>query len=387
MARASARGLLVAFSCLLVAGGCTAPVSAQNRSAAARAPAPADRPPVALRTPPVIEAAAPPPAPASRLWPCKRLYNADYVDVRVIGDRYGLKASWVVRGRIMQLADAHGRVRLRFENRIRDFELDGIRVFMGDNTVLDEGSLCVGKIDVIKTIVPLLNPVEHAGQLPAPPRLIVLDAGHGGIDSGARNQALHIEEKNVTLDVVLRLRKLLERRGYRVILTRGDDTKLAVAQLTDLEQRTEVAIRANADLFLSVHFNSAVQTVTGTETYVMTPQFQASSGGGKDDMVNKAFPGNRQDFANVVLGYQLHRSLLANLKTADRGYRRGRLLVLKFSECPAALVEPAFLSNPAEARRLETPEFREQIARALADGIDGYSAVLAAMRAPGAGHG
>ena len=215
----------------------------------------------------------------------------------------------------------------------------------------------------------------------------MLDAGHGGIDPGTRNLALHLEEKNVTLDVVLRLRKLLERRGYRVILTRSDDTKLAVAQRTDLELRAEVASRAKADLFLSVHFNSAAPTVTGTETYVMTPQFQASSGGGKDDVVDKAFPGNRQDFANAVLGYQLHRSLLAGLKTADRGYKRGRLLVLNFSECPAALVEPAYLSSPSEGSRLATPEFRQQIAGAIADGIDRYSAVLASMRAPGAGPG
>jgi N-acetylmuramoyl-L-alanine amidase len=376
---------LVVFSSLLLPGGCKAPASAQNRSAAAHAPA--DRPSPVRAAPPVVAVAAPPAAPASRLWPFKRLYNGDYVDVRAIGERYGLKASWVVSGRIMTLADAQGRVRLRFENRNRDFELDGVRVFIGDNTVLDEGSLYVGKIDVIKTIVPLLNPAEHAGQLPAPPRLIVLDAGHGGIDPGTRNLALHLEEKNVTLDVVLRLRKLLERRGYRVILTRSDDTKLAVAQRTDLELRAEVASRAKADLFLSVHFNSAAPTVTGTETYVMTPQFQASSGGGKDDVVDKAFPGNRQDFANAVLGYQLHRSLLAGLKTADRGYKRGRLLVLNFSECPAALVEPAYLSSPSEGSRLATPEFRQQIAGAIADGIDRYSAVLASMRAPGAGPG
>jgi len=118
--------------------------------------------------------------------------------------------------------------------------------------------------------------------------------------------------------------------------------------------------------------------VTGTETYVMTPQFQASSGNGKDDVVDKAFPGNRQDYANVVLGYQLHRDLLTGLKTVDRGDKRGRLLVLSFAECPAALVEPTFISNPGEARRLATPEFRQQIAEALANGIDDYAGVLRA---------
>jgi N-acetylmuramoyl-L-alanine amidase len=377
MAWASARGLLVVLSGLLLAGGCTAPVAAQNHPAAARVVVPVERPVFVPATAPIVAVSAP--APASRLWPFKRLFNVDYVDVHDIGGRYELKATWVVGGRTMQLADAQGRVRLKFEKGSRDLEIDGIRVFMGENTVFNQGSLHVSRIDVIKTIVPLLNPMEHAGQLPAPPRLIVLDAGHGGIDPGARNLALHLDEKAVTLDVVLRLQKLLERRGYRVILTRGDDTKLAVAQRTDLEQRAETATRARADLFLSVHFNSASPAVTGTETYVMTPQFQASSSGGKDDVVDRPFPGNRQDFANVVLGFQLHRSLLAGLKTSDRGFKRGRLLVLCFSECPAALVEAAYLSNPAEALRLATPEFRQQIAESIAAGIDAYSAVLAAI--------
>ena len=178
---------------------------------------------------------------------------------------------------------------------------------------------------------------------------------------------------------MLRLKKLLERRGYQVILTRSDDTKLAPAQRTDLEERDAVANRAKADLFLSVHFNSALATVTGTETYVMTPQFQASSGGARDAAVDKAFPGNRQDFANIVLGYHLHRSLLAGLNSADRGFKRSRYMVLEFPDCPAALVEAAYLSNNTDASRLATPEFRQKVAQALADGIDEYSAALAAL--------
>ena len=242
-----------------------------------------------------------------------------------------------------------GRVRLRFENRNRDFELDGVRVFMGETTVFSEGSLYVSKIDVIKTIVPLLNPAEHAGQLPAPPRLIVLDAGHGGIDPGTRNLALHLDEKNLTLDVVLRLKKLLERRGYRVILTRSDDTKLAPAQRTDLELRDEVANRAKADLFLSVHFNSAAPTVTGTETYVMTPQFQTSSGGWKGcTWLTRRFPATGRIsrtrcwvISCTAVCWPDSRPLIADT-SADA------CSCSNFSECPAALVEAAYLSSTSE---------------------------------------
>jgi N-acetylmuramoyl-L-alanine amidase len=385
MARLRARSLLVTVSALVLAGGCTAPASAQNRVAAGRAAAfPTAPAPVAPEkvAPPLAASVIPslPTASVARLWPFKRLYNGDYIDVRAIAERYGLKATWVSSGRIMQLAGAQGRVRLRFEDRKHDFLLDGVRVFMGAPTVSHAGGLWVGKIDVIKTIAPLLQPADHASQLPAPPRLIVLDAGHGGSDPGMQNTTLHLDEKNMTLDVVLRLKKLLAARGYRVILTRSDDNKLDPAQRADLEKRDEVANRAKADLFLSVHFNSAPPTVTGTETYVMTPQFQLSTGADKkDDTVDKSFPGNRQDFANVVLGYHLQRAVLAGLKTSDRGFKRGRRLVLCFPECPAALVEAAYLSNNTEAGRVATPEFRQRIAQAIADGVNDYAETLAAF--------
>jgi N-acetylmuramoyl-L-alanine amidase len=386
MARLRARSLLVTLSAFVLAGGCTSPASAQNRVAAGRAAAsPAPVAPEIAAPPPAAPRAAAvtlPLAAASviRLWPFKRLYNGDYVDVQAIANRYGLKATWVSSGRIMQLAEAHGRVRLRFEDRKHDFLLDGVRVFMGTPTASHVGSLWVGKIDVIKTIAPLLQPADHASQLPAPPRLIVLDAGHGGSDPGMQNTTLHLDEKNLTLDVVLRLKKLLEMRGYRVILTRSDDRRLDPAQRADLLKRDEVANRAKADLFLSVHFNSAPPTVTGTETYVMTPQFQLSSGTDKkDDTVDKSFPGNRQDFANVVLGYHLQRAVLAGLKTSDRGFKRGRRLVLCFPECPAALVEAAYLSNNPEAGRVATPEFRQRTAQAIADGVNDYAETLAAF--------
>ncbi|MDD2764295.1 MAG: N-acetylmuramoyl-L-alanine amidase [Opitutaceae bacterium] len=377
MARLHARSLLASAAVLMLTGGCTAPASAQNRAEAGRTIA---APAAAV---PVPSPSAPPPAavPVSRLWPSKRLYNTDYVDVQAIAERYGLKPVWVTSGRILQLVDGRGRVRLKFEDRDRDFYCDGLRVFMGEPVVIDKGRLHVGKIDVIKTIAPLMRPADFAGQLPAPPRLIVLDPGHGGNDPGNQNAGLRLDEKHMTLDVALRLRKLLETRGYKVLLTRTDDRRV------ELEERDRIAARAKADLFLSIHFNSLPATaagrVTGSETYVMTPQFMLSSGTEKKDpMTDVAFPGNRQDLANTVLGYHLHRQLLADLKTSDRGYKRARFVVLRFAECPAALIEAAYLSNNLEARKVATPEYRQRIAGAIAGGIDDYAAALAALHPP-----
>ncbi|HTX66496.1 MAG TPA: N-acetylmuramoyl-L-alanine amidase [Opitutaceae bacterium] len=374
MARLRARGLAAILASLAWAGGCAGPASANGHPESVTsgpAPAPAPRAPA-----PIV--AVPPPPPPPRLWPFRHIFGADYVDVAAIAERYGLKPAWVTSGRTLELREAGGRGRMKFEDRNRDFFFDGIRVFMGEPTVDYQGSLWVSKIDVIKTIEPLLRPEEHAGLLPPPPRLIVLDAGHGGNDPGNQNPRLHLAEKDMTLDVVLRLRKLLEAHGYRVQLTRSEDRHV------DLDERDVVADRAKADLFLSVHFNALppaiAQKVSGSETYTMTPQFQTSTEAEQDkSMIPTRYPGNRNDPANILLGYALHRELLHGLGTSDRGLKRRRLAVLRMLDCPGALVEAAFLSNDAEARRVSTPEFRQQIAEAIAAGVDAYAAELAAL--------
>ena len=140
MARAHACSLLATVAVLMLVGGCTAPASAQNRTDTASAVAPPATPMVKAVAPPAVPIAAPISATApSRLWPFKRLYNVDYVDVQDIAGRYGLKATWVTSGRVMQLVDEHGHARLKFEDRKRDFYLEGVRVFMGEATVFNKG--------------------------------------------------------------------------------------------------------------------------------------------------------------------------------------------------------------------------------------------------------
>ena len=380
MARLSARGLwLVALAAL---SACTAP--AQPRPVTPPAPAPPAGP-VKAESPPVPAPERTAPTRPAPLWPFTRWQEVDYVSVDDLAKHYGLKTAWARLGLERTLSDAHG-VRFTFETRRRDCYFDGVRVFLGTPVEFHLGELWVSKLDVIKTIDPIFRPEDHRALLPAaPPKLIVIDAGHGGADPGKQNLRLKLNEKDLTLDVVLRLKKLLEMRGYAVQLTRSDDTKLAPDQRTDLERRANTANVAGADLFLSVHFNAVeardAARVSGSETYVLTPQYQLSSTDNNGDSLTKtSFPGNRQDAANVVLGYHLHHSLLAGLKTSDRGFKRGRLRVLCFPTCPAALIEAAYLSNDTEAARLGTAEFRQQIAEAIANGVQAYSTTLAGLR-------
>ncbi len=337
----------------------------------------------AAPTPVRVAAARPAAAPAPP-WPTTRLHAAEYVDVRDLAARYGLKAAWAAPGLAMTLSDASG-VRLSFESRQRDFYLDGLRIFLGEPALPDRGTLWIDRLDVSKLVAPLFRPADRPDELPpGPPRTIVLDPGHGGSDPGKENRRVGLAEKAATLDVALRLQKLLAAQGWRVLLTRTEDRELSPSKKADLQLRDDFANRHQADLFLSIHFNSVeheTERVTGVEVYTMTPRFMFSAGEEHGDvMTGVAYPGNRHDDANLLFGACLHRAMHAALRTPDRGFKRGRLAVLRMLDCPGALVECAYLSNDAEARRVATPEFREQIARGLAEGVQAYAATLAALR-------
>jgi N-acetylmuramoyl-L-alanine amidase len=348
---------------------------------AAPAPPPAPSP---------VATAAPPPAPVREaparpavLWPVTKIQGADYVDVQAIAKAFGLKAAWTKPALTLGLSDARG-ARFVFEAGQKDFYFDKLRIFLGVPALRQKDTLWLSKLDVVKIVAPLYRPADHAALLPAtPPRLIVIDPGHGGIDPGTQNEKLKLNEKTFTLDVAQRLGKLLEPRGWRVVLVREKDTELSKDKRADLLMRSELANRSKADLYLSIHFNSAGPAVSGVETYSLAPQFMLSAGAERaDDMTRAAFPGNRHDYANLIFGESLHRALVTGLKSSDRGYKHARQAVLRMLDCPGVLVECGYLSNEAEARRIATPEFRQQIAESLAAGVQDYAATLATLRPP-----
>lgn len=324
--------------------------------------------------------AAPSRPAAPQLWPLTKLHGTDYIDLNEVARRFQLKAAWTKPQQELTLSDARD-ARLVFEASQYDFYFDGLRIFLGARVLGEKKSLFLSKLDVIKIVAPLLGPADHVDPAPVrPPKTIVLDPGHGGGDPGKENLALGLNEKTFTLDVALRLKKLLEAEGWRVLMTRKDDKVFSGDKKLDLQMRDEFTNREKADLFLSIHFNAVErnpQQVTGVETYVLPAQYMLSTlEEKKDDMTDVAYPGNRFDYANLMLGAELHRAVLGSLKTPDRGFKRGRLAVLRLLDCPGALVECAFLSNDAEARRIATPEFRQQIAIGLSEGLRSYAAAL-----------
>jgi N-acetylmuramoyl-L-alanine amidase len=305
------------------------------------------------------------------------------VNLRDLAKILELKFAWSKPGSAMTLSDKNG-VRFAFEANQKDFYFDRLRIFLGVPALFHKDSVWISQLDVIKIVAPLQRPADHAALLPVTePKLLVIDPGHGGIDPGTQNVKLGVNEKTFTLDVAQRLEKLLEARGWRVLLVREKDTELSKDKKADLLMRDEFANRHKADLYLSIHFNNAGPAVTGVEVYSLAPQFMLSAGAEQgDDMTKTAYPGNRLDYANVLFGSGLHRAMIAGLKTPDRGYKHARQAVLRMLDCPGALVECAYLSNDTEARRVATPEFRQLIAESLATGVQDYAAALAALRPP-----
>lgn len=337
---------------------------------------------VAPSRPATTATAVLPPAPTSaRLTALSitRVGGLECVSLRDVAALVGWKKDWVESTRRLTLSDASGKVELTGGS--REVAINGLRLFLGHPTMLSGGNLYLTKTDFQRGLMPLLRPAL-LGPLLARPRVIVLDPGHGGADQGMENKPLGLKEKVLTLDVAQRLKKLLESRGYTVVLTRSDDRQLGPDKQTDFLTRADVTNRAKADLFVSIHFNSLYPDTktSGTEVYTFTRANQRSDRawgfGEKDDAEALPSEVNRFDPWSSLLAHSLHREVIGSLKTFDRGQKTMHSAVLRGLKCPAVLVESVFLSNDAEARRAATPEYRQQMAAALAKGIGAYADAL-----------
>ncbi|HWV98073.1 MAG TPA: N-acetylmuramoyl-L-alanine amidase [Candidatus Acidoferrum sp.] len=253
---------------------------------------------------------------------------------------------------------------------------DGLEVQLGFAPLMINGQPYAHALDLQKTIQPLLEGGASL-RLGSNP-VLVIDPGHGGENAGTRSVLGNHYEKDFTLDWALRLQKLLTDRGWQIFLTRSNDSDLA------LSNRVAVAAEHKADLFLSLHFNSAApsQSEAGLETYCLTPAGMPSSltRGFTDDLAT-AFPNNAFDAQNLWLALEVHRSLLKVNGHNDRGVRRARFPgVLRGQQRAAILIEGGYLSNPNEARRISDPSYRQKLAEAVAGALEGAGRLARTVR-------
>jgi N-acetylmuramoyl-L-alanine amidase len=241
---------------------------------------------------------------------------------------------------------------------------NGVELLLGFPPEFIDGQLFVHSLDLQKNLQPLLC---------APPllfnsnRVIVIDPGHGGGNTGTKSVLDGRFEKEFTLDWAERLKPLLEKEGWTVFLTRTNDSEIS------LPERIAFAEAHHADVFISLHFNTAAPDTqqAGLETYCLTPTGMPSSlTRGYDDTVSQNFPDNHYDEQNLQLAMRLQSALLHASGEKDRGVRRARFMgVLSNQHQPAILIEGGYLSNPHEAEKIESAAHRQKLAEAVADAL------------------
>jgi N-acetylmuramoyl-L-alanine amidase len=219
---------------------------------------------------------------------------------------------------------------------------------------------------------------------------IVIDAGHGGHDPGAHGNG--INEAELTLDVATRLQKLLATAGVDVVMTRDTDVFIP------LEERTAIANREGADLFLSIHANASRNTqARGVETYFLNfatnPEAEAvaareNAASGKPmhslpDIVRAIALNNKinesRDLAETVQKAMVKRLSQKNRALKDLGVKQAPFVVLIGAGMPSVLAEISFVTNKQDGALLKTQTYRQQIAQALMDAVVGYQHSLKRM--------
>ena len=257
----------------------------------------------------------------------------------------------------------NGKVVIKMGSRIAKH--DGLDYWLGHTPQLIKGTPHIHALDAQKSLQPLISLPSHRYKIG---RSVVIDPGHGGKDSGTKSVLKNEFEKTFTLDWSLRLARILATNGWTVFLTRSNDTEVSLAD------RVALAERVNADLFLSLHFNSALpnREKSGLETYCLTPAGLPSNLlRSREDDIKQVYPNNAFDEQNFQFAFRLHRVLVQSLNSADGGVRRARFMgVLRGQNRPAVLIEAGYLSNPTEARRIASTGYRQLLAEAVARAIE-----------------
>ncbi len=246
----------------------------------------------------------------------------------------------------------------------REATWNGVEINLGFAPQFIDDQVFVHGLDLQKIVAPLLfgSPLMFGS------RIVVIDPGHGGLNTGTHSVLDGRYEKEFTLDWALRLAPLLETNGWKVFLTRTSDVTVSNFD------RVVFAEQHHADLFISLHFNSTPdrdRKPGGLMTFCITPTGMPSTlTRGFSDLWSENLPNNNFDAQNLQLAVRVQNAILRATGLEDRGVCYSRFeTVLRGQNRPAILIEGGFLSNPHEAKLIESPEFRQKLAQAVADAL------------------
>lgn len=239
------------------------------------------------------------------------------------------------------------------------------------------GKALFSRVDLCKLIDPVLVP-NHIATAEVFDT-VVIDAGHGGHDSGARG--VYGYEKDFALKMAMSLRDALTRRGFKTLLTRSTD------EFISLQGRVAIANATARSIFISLHFNSSGASATGIETWALSPQGTSSTFMGQRNSDAASFRGNNRDSENIALATAVHAMVIHSLSTladrgivnrslVDRGIKRARWSVLTGCNRPGILFEGGFVTNPTEGRLIAAQTYRDYLCNAIADAVVNYRKAL-----------
>lgn len=179
---------------------------------------------------------------------------------------------------------------------------------------------------------------------------IVLDVGHGGTDRGAKANNPYCEEKKICLLTARLTKHYLEQLGYHVVMTRSTDNFIS------LPRRVEIAKQAQANIFVSIHYNSSRSPeAKGIEIFFF------------DSKENTKQATASKKLADFILSRVIRKTA-----AKSRGTKKGNFYVIREASMPAVLVEGGFISNPKERKLLKSRVYQEKIAQGIAEGVDQY---------------
>lgn len=313
-------------------------------------------------------------AQAAAEWQVIKVGRWDYLTVDNIAQFYGFAGEVQPIGNSIRIDNGTNQLELTLDS--REAIVNGVRNWLCFPVIRHrDGKFLVSRIDLAKTIEPQFRPqmIKNLGRI----KTVVLDPGHGGPEKGAGSS--YGNEKDFTLDVALRLRPLLQAKGYNVVMTRERD------ELVPLPERARIANATRESVFVSIHFNAtdANPSATGFEIYSLTPRGAPST---QDNFLLERFlnmqAGSPVDAPSLVLSTSVYHAMLGHMPEFDRGVKRARFAVLRLTNIPAILVEGGFVTERQESRLIARPEWRSKLAQAISVGIDNYRGLAERRQRP-----
>lgn len=312
--------------------------------------------------------------PASAEWHTTTINELSYVPVSDYAAAFRMEPAKKRKDK-RELGFAGESHQLVVKTGTREAIVDGVRHWLSFPVVEHSGKAYVSLNDINATLGPAMSPasVRQIGTV----KTVVFDPGHGGHDRGGISPYGY--EKDYALDVVNRARKILEAEKVKVVQSRLSDF------FVPLSERPEMNDNYEKPIFVSVHFNAAGwrPSANGIEVYAMPPVgFPVTGKGPNPTLDYRSANGYEMAPASFVLANTMHHTLLGKTGGFDRGVKRARYAVLRYSKVPSILIEGGFLTNSQEAKQIHSAKWRQDFAEAVADGILAYIALANERKLP-----